>query len=173
MRKFQCLLFVLKRSYICYYIICMTVPLRSEQRPCKSVKILTSEQIACAVILYFGQVFVFCRSVNKNVLEWFQLVISKIYALTRSTNLLSRNHSILCFFFFFHDHSRITGLQRKREGISLAPQYDFNRFTDTYTLAGRLLQRAYLCTQIAAGLEPGTLASERKSLATKKRLADT
>ena len=25
MRKFQCLLFVLKRSYICYYIICMTV----------------------------------------------------------------------------------------------------------------------------------------------------
>ena len=27
MRKFQCSLFVLKRSHICYYIICMTVPL--------------------------------------------------------------------------------------------------------------------------------------------------
>ena len=27
MRKFQCSLFVLKRSYICYYLICMTVPL--------------------------------------------------------------------------------------------------------------------------------------------------
>ena len=27
MREFQCLLFVLKRSYIGYYIICMTVPL--------------------------------------------------------------------------------------------------------------------------------------------------
>ena len=27
MQKFQCLLFVLKRSYICYYIIFMTVPL--------------------------------------------------------------------------------------------------------------------------------------------------
>ena len=27
MRKFPCLLFVLKRSYIYYYIICMTVPL--------------------------------------------------------------------------------------------------------------------------------------------------
>ena len=27
MRKFQYSLFVLKRSYICYYIICMTVPL--------------------------------------------------------------------------------------------------------------------------------------------------
>ena len=26
MRKFQCFLFVLKRSYICYYIISMTVP---------------------------------------------------------------------------------------------------------------------------------------------------
>ena len=28
MEKFKCLLFVLKQSYICYYIICMTVPLR-------------------------------------------------------------------------------------------------------------------------------------------------
>ena len=27
MRTFQCLIFVLKRSYICYYIICVTVPL--------------------------------------------------------------------------------------------------------------------------------------------------
>ena len=27
MRKFQCLLSELKRSYICYFIICMTVPL--------------------------------------------------------------------------------------------------------------------------------------------------
>ena len=28
MRKFQCLLFVMRRSYICYHIICITVPLR-------------------------------------------------------------------------------------------------------------------------------------------------
>ena len=28
MRKFQRLFFVLKRSYISYYLICMTVPLR-------------------------------------------------------------------------------------------------------------------------------------------------
>ena len=27
MGKFHCLLLVLKRSFICYYIICMTVPL--------------------------------------------------------------------------------------------------------------------------------------------------
>ena len=25
MREFQCLLFVLKRSYICYYVICITI----------------------------------------------------------------------------------------------------------------------------------------------------
>ena len=31
MRKFQCLLFVLKQSYICYYIICMTVPLNEQK----------------------------------------------------------------------------------------------------------------------------------------------
>ena len=29
MRKIQCWLFVLKQSCICYYIICMTVPLRN------------------------------------------------------------------------------------------------------------------------------------------------
>ena len=28
MQKFQYFLFVLKLSYICYYIICMTVPLK-------------------------------------------------------------------------------------------------------------------------------------------------
>ena len=34
MQKFQRLLFLLKRSYICYYIICMTVPLTlSRRRP--------------------------------------------------------------------------------------------------------------------------------------------
>ena len=32
MRKFQCLLFVLKRSYICDYILCMTVPLSVNSR---------------------------------------------------------------------------------------------------------------------------------------------
>ena len=27
MQKLPCFLFVLKRSYICYYVICMTIPL--------------------------------------------------------------------------------------------------------------------------------------------------
>ena len=61
----------------------------------KPVKILISEQIPLPVIFYFGQVFVFYMSINKSVLEWFLLIISKQYPLTRFTNLLSRNHSML------------------------------------------------------------------------------
>ena len=33
---------------------------------------------------------------------------------------------LLSIWVFFHDHSRITGLQGKREGISLAPHYHFH-----------------------------------------------
>ena len=32
MQKFQCLLFVLKRSYVSYYMICMTVSLKLRGR---------------------------------------------------------------------------------------------------------------------------------------------
>ena len=32
MRRFQCLLFVLNQSYICFYIICMTVPLSTSKK---------------------------------------------------------------------------------------------------------------------------------------------
>ena len=53
-----------------------------------------SEQIAVAAIFYFGQVFVFCRLINKNVLEWFILIMCKEHILSRSTNL-SRNHPTL------------------------------------------------------------------------------
>ena len=45
MRKLQCFLFVLKRSYICYYIICMTVPLIMES-PTIIVSFLDVEFIA-------------------------------------------------------------------------------------------------------------------------------
>ena len=34
-----------------------------------------SEDIALAVAFYFGQVFVFCRLINKTELEWFLLII--------------------------------------------------------------------------------------------------
>ena len=61
------------------------------------VKILISEQTTFAIVIHFGQVFVFCSLINKNVLEWFLLTICKEHTLQRSTNLLSRNHLTLCF----------------------------------------------------------------------------
>ena len=39
-----------------------------------------TEQIALATIFYFGQVFVLCWLINKNVLEWFLLIICKEHA---------------------------------------------------------------------------------------------
>ena len=48
-----------------------------------------SEKIALAVMFYFGQVFVFWRLVNKNMLEWFLLIMCKEDSLIKSTNLFS------------------------------------------------------------------------------------
>ena len=39
------------------------------------------EQIALAAIFSFGQVFVFCDLINKNVLEWFLLTMCKEHTL--------------------------------------------------------------------------------------------
>ena len=46
-------------------------------------------------VFYFEQVFVFCRLINQNVLEWF-LHIKNILK-SRSTNLFSRNHPYCVF----------------------------------------------------------------------------
>ena len=43
----------------------------------KSVKILILDQRTFAVVVYFGQVFRFCRLINKSVLEWFLLIMCK------------------------------------------------------------------------------------------------
>ena len=56
---------------------------------------MVSEQIAVAAVFYSRQVFVFCRLTNKNMLEWFLLIIK--LSLNRSTNFFSRNHPTLCF----------------------------------------------------------------------------
>ena len=45
---------------------------------------------------------------------------------------------------FFHKHSRMTGMQGKGKGIQLSPHYHFHPLLRH--LAGRLLQRAHLCT---------------------------
>ena len=45
-----------------------------DKSPSKAVTILIPEQLALASVFYFGQVFVFCRLINKNVFEWFLLL---------------------------------------------------------------------------------------------------
>ena len=55
--------------------ICISLKwiLSSGGKPVYTVKILISDQIAFAVVLYFGQVFVFYRLINRSVLGWFLL----------------------------------------------------------------------------------------------------
>ena len=81
------------------------------------------------------------------------------------------SHVIYLFIFsigvFFHYHSRITGLQGKREGISLTPHYHFHPlhrhdYCRERTSAHRL--------QPDSNREP--LVSESKSLTTKLRALD-
>ena len=54
-----------------------------------------SEQIAVAAIFYFGQAFVFCKLINKKLLEWFLLLMCEEHILSRYTNFLSKNHPTL------------------------------------------------------------------------------
>ena len=58
----------------------------------KTVKILIPDQIAFAAVVYFGQVFGFCRLINKSVLKWFLLIMclknayyDKIYPFQQKT----------------------------------------------------------------------------------------
>ena len=53
----------------------------------KPLKMLILVQIVLAAMFYFGQAFVFCMLISKNLLEWFLLIICKERSLTRSTNL--------------------------------------------------------------------------------------
>ena len=47
----------------------------AEIRIFETAKSLISEQTALAAVFYFGQVFVFCRLISKNVLGWFLLIM--------------------------------------------------------------------------------------------------
>ena len=64
----------------------------------------------------------------------------------------------LCFFFsiwvFFHEHSRVTGLQGKEEGISLTPHYHFHPLYRQLDIS-RAITAESSPLHIAAGLEPG------------------
>ena len=70
----------LEATYKCsHVIICISLKytLRREQKSVYTVKILISEQKTLVAVLYFGQVFAFCRLINKSVLEWFLLTMRK------------------------------------------------------------------------------------------------
>ena len=64
MRKFQCLLFVLKRSYICYYIICMTVHFKKLVLISKEtegvLKIAGSDTVIEKIITYLYEIMKVC-----------------------------------------------------------------------------------------------------------------
>ena len=62
-----------------HLFICMSLKetLSSGQKPVYTFKTKASEQIAFAAVFYFGQVFGFCKLINKSVLEWFLLIMCK------------------------------------------------------------------------------------------------
>ena len=85
-------------NYNLFFVwILLKQTLSSRQKSIYTVKIPTSEQITFAAVLYFGQVFVFCRLINKSTLEWFLTKLVYTNTLTRSTNSCSRNQPTLCF----------------------------------------------------------------------------
>ena len=57
---------------------------------------MVPEQIALAAKFYFGQVFVLCWLISKNVLECFLLIMCNEHTLRRSTKI-SRNRPALYF----------------------------------------------------------------------------
>ena len=61
----------------------------------------------------------------------------------------------LSVFFFFHKYPQFIGQQLKGRLSLYILSTTSARFTDTQALAGLLLQRAHLCTQLAAGIEFG------------------
>ena len=62
----------------------------------------------------------------------------------------------LCACFFFLFGSPFANIHNSQDSRGKERLFTSNRFTHIFTLAGRLLQRAHLCIQLTAGLEPGT-----------------
>ena len=62
-------------AYLC--IIKTEGKLSSGEKPVYNVQLLISEQIAFAPVFYFGQVFAFCRLINRIMLEWFLLIMCR------------------------------------------------------------------------------------------------
>ena len=100
------------------------------------------------------------KEISKELENMFQKgdLCEKIVAETQKSHS-NLTTPVFCLVFFFlsgfsftniHDSQDSRG--RKGGGISLTPLYYF------HPLYSRLLQRAHLCTWLAAGLEPGTFS---------------
>ena len=86
---------VIYKKIFLVYSFSEQVTVNSPEIICKSLKL--SEQIAPAIVLHFGQVFACCRLINKNVLEWFLLILCKEHTLRRYTNLFLVGISLTVF----------------------------------------------------------------------------
>ena len=102
------------------------------------------------------------------------MLLTEIDAMFFSKNHLTirKGLSDKCIFFsvwvFFHDHSRITRLQEKGEGISLTPLYDFHPL-HRHLDSGRVITAETSPLQIASSRTRTGKLSERKSLTSKLR----
>ena len=71
---------------------------------------------------------------------------------------------------FFHEHSRITGLQGKGEGISLTPHYHFHSLHGHLDISRAIAAKSSPLHIAGSRTRTGEpLISERKSLTTKLR----
>ena len=71
---------------------------------------------------------------------------------------------------FFHEHSRITGLQGKREGISLTPHYHFHSLHRHIDISRAITAESSPLQIASSQTRTGNLwFSERKSLTTRLR----
>ena len=75
----------------------------------KQIKYYLRKNSPCCSV-YFGQVFIFCMLINKNLLEWFLPIICNEHTLRRSRSLFSRNHPI-CFW-LGRDSRQITNTEQ-------------------------------------------------------------
>ena len=67
----------------------------------------------------------------------------------RKATVIFRCHPVFVFFsirVFFHNHLRITGLQGKREGISLTPHYHFHLLHRNLEISQAITADSHLCT---------------------------
>ena len=79
----------------------------------------------------------------------------------------------MCFFFsiwfFFHNHSRITGLQMKGEGISLTPHYYFHTLHSHLDISREITAESLPLHIGSSHSKREPLVSKHKSLTTKLR----